>query len=225
MKYDGKKNYVMHFDKGKLPPVNGFWSLTMYDEDYFFVDNPLNRYTLSQRDKLKANADGSIDLYIQHQSPGKAKESNWLPAPADPFILMMRLYWPKDHATVDTRRELEDPPRRRGFVAARIPAPRPAASAPPTAVKRCARDARGQIRSRRVRYRKNRPPGSPAKQLSPPCGQRTSIVVRFPQPSTPIVYSARWTPAITGPCTAGWVTSRRGLRRSPSDNSYRIWLA
>jgi hypothetical protein len=95
-KYSGAKHYVMHFPKGQLPPVNGFWSLTMYDAQYFFVDNPLNRYTLSQRNKLKANADGSVDLYIQNESPGKDKESNWLPAPKDEFILMLRLYWPKD---------------------------------------------------------------------------------------------------------------------------------
>jgi hypothetical protein len=95
-KYSGANRYVMRFEKGQLPPVNGFWSLTMYDAQYFFVDNPLNRYTLSQRNKLKANPDGSIDLYIQNESPGKDKESNWLPAPKDEFILMMRLYWPKD---------------------------------------------------------------------------------------------------------------------------------
>ena len=95
-KYSGDKKYVLRFEKGQLPPVNGFWSLTMYDKDYFFVDNPLNRYTLSQRNKLKANADGSVDLYLQAESPGKDKESNWLPAPKDEFILMMRLYWPKE---------------------------------------------------------------------------------------------------------------------------------
>jgi hypothetical protein len=95
-KYDGKNKYVMHFDKGKTPPADGFWSLTMYDAQYFFVDNPLNRYTLSQRNALKANPDGSVDLYIQHESPGKDKESNWLPAPTGQFILMMRLYWPKE---------------------------------------------------------------------------------------------------------------------------------
>jgi hypothetical protein len=95
-KYSGDKKYVMHFPKGQTPPVDGFWSLTMYDKDYFFVDNPLNRYTLSQRNKLKANPDGSVDLYIQAESPGKDKESNWLPAPKDEFILMMRLYWPKE---------------------------------------------------------------------------------------------------------------------------------
>jgi len=96
-KYSGEKKYVMRFEKGQLPPVDGFWSLTMYTAQYFFVDNPLNRYTLSQRNKLKVNADGSINLYIQHESPGKDKESNWLPAPKDQFILMMRLYWPKEN--------------------------------------------------------------------------------------------------------------------------------
>ena len=96
--YNGAKKYVMHFPKGQLPPVNGFWSLTMYDAQYFFVANPLNRYTLSQRNALKTNADGSVDLYIQHDSPGADKESNWLPAPADKFILMLRLYWPKEKA-------------------------------------------------------------------------------------------------------------------------------
>jgi hypothetical protein len=95
-KYNGANKYVMHFDKGNLPPVNGFWSLTMYNSKYFFVDNPLNRYTLSQRNKFKTNADGSTDLYIQADSPGKDKESNWLPAPKDDFVLMMRLYWPKE---------------------------------------------------------------------------------------------------------------------------------
>jgi len=95
-KYSGEHKYVMHFDKGETPPVDGFWSITMYNDQYFFVDNPLNRYTLSQRSKFKTNADGSIDLYIQHDSPGKDKESNWLPAPAGGFVLMMRLYWPKE---------------------------------------------------------------------------------------------------------------------------------
>ena len=94
--YAGANKYVMHFDKGDLPPVNGFWSLTMYDARYFFVDNPLNRYTLSARNKLKHNADGSVDFYVQHENPGKDKESNWLPAPADKFVLMLRMYWPTE---------------------------------------------------------------------------------------------------------------------------------
>jgi hypothetical protein len=94
--YDGINKYIMHFNKGELPPVDGFWSLTMYNAEYFFVDNPLNRYTLSARNKLKKNKDGSVDLYIQKDSLGKSKESNWLPAPAGKFILMLRLYWPKE---------------------------------------------------------------------------------------------------------------------------------
>lgn len=93
---NGANLYTMHFAKGQMPPVNGFWSLTMYDKDYFFAANPLNRYTLSQRNKLAVNADGSIDLYIQHTTPGKILESNWLPAPEGDFHLCLRLYWPKD---------------------------------------------------------------------------------------------------------------------------------
>lgn len=94
--YDGAHRYVMHFPKGRTPPVKGFWSLTMYDADYFFVANPLNRYSISARQKLKANADGSVHLYIQRASPGADKESNWLPAPEGKFILMLRMYWPKE---------------------------------------------------------------------------------------------------------------------------------
>jgi hypothetical protein len=94
--YHGSEKYVLTFKKGLTPPVTGFWSLTMYDENYFFVDNPLNRYSISARQPLKANADGSIDLLIQNESPGADKESNWLPAPKGKFVLMMRLYWPNE---------------------------------------------------------------------------------------------------------------------------------
>ena len=94
--YDGNKKYVMHFDKGQMPPVNAFWSLTMYDAGFFFVPNSINRYTLSSRNKFVTNPDGSVDLYLQAESPGKAKEANWLPAPKARFIPMLRLYWPKD---------------------------------------------------------------------------------------------------------------------------------
>ena len=94
--YDGALKYVMHFDKAQLPPVKGFWSLTMYDDKFFFVANPLNRCTLSQRNKFIYNKDGSVDLYLQNESPGKDKEANWLPAPKGKFILMLRLYWPKE---------------------------------------------------------------------------------------------------------------------------------
>jgi len=94
--YVGTYNYVIRFPKGELPPAQGFWSLTMYDSNYFFVANPINRYSISPRQPLKANADGSVDLFIQKDSPGADKESNWLPAPAGKFILMMRLYWPHE---------------------------------------------------------------------------------------------------------------------------------
>jgi hypothetical protein len=94
--YDGNNKYVLQFKKGEMPPVNGFWSLTMYDGDHFFVPNSLNRYTLSQRDKLVANDDGSVDIYLQADSPGKDKEANWLPAPKAKFTVMLRMYWPKD---------------------------------------------------------------------------------------------------------------------------------
>lgn len=93
---DGSHNYVIHFEKGQTPPVDGFWSITMYNDQYYFVENPLNRYTVSPRNQLKYNQDGSLDVYIQNKSPGKDKESNWLPAPTDEFILMLRMYWPKE---------------------------------------------------------------------------------------------------------------------------------
>ncbi|MBN8596048.1 MAG: DUF1254 domain-containing protein [Planctomycetes bacterium] len=96
--YEGSSKYVMRFEKGQMPPVNGFWSLTMYDQDFFFVDNPLNRYTVSSRTKFKENADGSVDVYLQNENPGPDKESNWLPAPKGRFIPMLRLYWPKETA-------------------------------------------------------------------------------------------------------------------------------
>jgi hypothetical protein len=94
--YSGANKYVMRFPKGQLPPVHGFWSLTMYDANYFFVANPINRYSISARQNLKANPDGSVDLYIQNQSPGAGKESNWLPAPSGKFVLMLRMYWPNE---------------------------------------------------------------------------------------------------------------------------------
>jgi hypothetical protein len=94
--YMGTNHYVMHFDAGQLPPVEAFWSLTMYNGSFFFAANPLNRFTLGSRNNLKANDDGSVDLYLQHESPGADKEANWLPAPEGKFILMLRFYWPKD---------------------------------------------------------------------------------------------------------------------------------
>ena len=96
-KYDGAKhNYAIHFDKGSLPPVKAFWSLTMYDPEFFFVPNSINRYNLSQRNTFVTNPDGSVDLYLQAESPGPGKEANWLPAPKGNFVPMLRLYWPKE---------------------------------------------------------------------------------------------------------------------------------
>jgi hypothetical protein len=94
--YEGSNKYVIHFDKGHTPPADGFWSITMYDSGYFFVPNPINRYSISARQNLKANPDGSIDILIQKDTPGADKESNWLPAPAGKFILMLRMYWPNE---------------------------------------------------------------------------------------------------------------------------------
>ncbi len=89
--------YLLHFPKGALPPVRGFWSLTMYDDRQLFSANPINRYAIGDRDKLAFNPDGSLDLYIQRESPGKDKEANWLPAPrSGSFSMNLRLYWPKD---------------------------------------------------------------------------------------------------------------------------------
>jgi len=94
--YNGANRYVLRFAPGQLPPADGFWSITMYDENYFFVANPLNRYSISARQELKRNPDGSVDILLQNASPGADRESNWLPAPSGKFILMMRLYWPRE---------------------------------------------------------------------------------------------------------------------------------
>ncbi len=95
--YDGANSYVIHFESGRTPPVEGFWSITMYDPQYFFVANPINRYSISPRQNLKPNPDGSIDIHVQKNSPGADREANWLPAPAGKFILMLRMYWPNEN--------------------------------------------------------------------------------------------------------------------------------
>jgi hypothetical protein len=92
---DGANKYTIHFDKGATRPINAFWSLTLYDSEGFQVANPLNRFAVSSWMPFKYNADGSLDLYFQNESPGKDKEANWLPAPMGPFNLTMRLYGPK----------------------------------------------------------------------------------------------------------------------------------
>jgi len=94
--YSGANKYIIRFPPHLNPPVNGFWSITMYDAQYFFVANPLNRYSVSPRNAFQLGGDGSLTVYIQHDSPGKDRESNWLPAPKDKFILMLRMYWPTE---------------------------------------------------------------------------------------------------------------------------------
>lgn len=97
--FDSTKRYVLHFDKGQTPPARAFWSLTLYNDKQFFADNPIDRYAIGDRDKLVYNPDGSLDLYIQRENPGGAKEANWLPTPAGgSFSLTMRIYWPKPEA-------------------------------------------------------------------------------------------------------------------------------
>lgn len=95
---DGANRYSIHFDKGATPPVNAFWSITLYDPQGFQVPNSLNRFAVSSWMPFKHNADGSLDLYFQNASPGKEKEANWLPAPKGSFNLTMRLYSPKSEA-------------------------------------------------------------------------------------------------------------------------------
>jgi hypothetical protein len=93
--------YTLTFPAGKLPPVHAFWSVTMYDgKTQLLVANPLDRYLINSPmlPDLKMNEDGSLTLYLQHDSPGADKESNWLPAPAGPIYVVMRLYWPKEEA-------------------------------------------------------------------------------------------------------------------------------
>ena len=98
---DGKplssdQRYVVHFDKQQIPPVRAFWSLTMYDDRQLFADNPIGRYAIGDRDDLKFNSDGSLDLFVQRQAPGGDRDRNWLPTPASGgFSMNLRLYWPQ----------------------------------------------------------------------------------------------------------------------------------
>jgi hypothetical protein len=95
---DGANKYTLHFEKGDTPPANAFWSVTLYDSEGFQVANPLNRFAVSSWMPFKYNADGSLDLYFQNESPGADKEANWLPAPKGPFNLTMRVYAPRSEA-------------------------------------------------------------------------------------------------------------------------------
>lgn len=96
--FDGAHTYVLHFDADRTPPVDGFWSLTIMNERHLFADNPLNRYAIGDRSGRRTNPDGSLDIYVQHDSPGPDRESNWFPAPAGSFNVFLRLYWPQQPA-------------------------------------------------------------------------------------------------------------------------------
>ncbi len=112
-KFDGANRYTLRFAPGQLPPVHAFWSLTMYElPSRLLIENPLNRYLLNSPmlPQFKRDADGGLTFYIQHKSPGKAKESNWLPAPKGPFSVVLRLYWPKTEAIEG---EWKEPPIQR----------------------------------------------------------------------------------------------------------------
>jgi hypothetical protein len=97
-KLNGANKYTLTFPKDGMPPVNAFWSFTMYmiDQGWWFVPNPLNKFTVSMRNNPTFNADGSLTLYFQNETPGANREANWLPAPKGDFVLMLRMYWPKE---------------------------------------------------------------------------------------------------------------------------------
>jgi hypothetical protein len=95
---DGANKYVLHFEKATLPPVDAFWSVTLYDSEGYHVANTLNRFAVSSWMPFSYGSDGSLDLYFQNDNPGNDKETNWLPAPKGPFNLTMRLYAPKSEA-------------------------------------------------------------------------------------------------------------------------------
>jgi hypothetical protein len=99
---NGANSYVLHFEPNQLPPVRGFWTLTAYTKDGALVDSKVPRLSISDRDKLRKNRDGSVDVIVSESSPGKARSSNWLPAPEGDFVLMMRLYAPKPQASDGT---------------------------------------------------------------------------------------------------------------------------
>lgn len=92
----GKNKYIIHFEKNTLPPTKAFWSMTMYNKDSYLIPNKINRYSLGDRDNLKFNKDGSLDIFIQNEMPEEKLISNWLPAPLDDFNLTLRIYWPRN---------------------------------------------------------------------------------------------------------------------------------
>ena len=97
---NGGHAYQVTFAKDETPPVDGFWSLTLYNKEHLFAPNALNRFSLGTKSSsMKLADDGSLTIYVQHDSPGADKESNWLPAPKEDFSLYIRAYWPKSEIT------------------------------------------------------------------------------------------------------------------------------
>jgi hypothetical protein len=93
----GANNYTIHFNAGQTSPIKAFWSITMYNNKSLFIANPINRYSIGTcTEGLKNNTDGSLDIYLQHATPAKDKESNWLPAPEQTFYLILRMYVPAE---------------------------------------------------------------------------------------------------------------------------------
>jgi hypothetical protein len=109
----GSQPYLIHFDKKDLPPARFFWSMTMYDlPARHLVANPINRYSIGDRTKgIKYGADGSLDIYVQHTSPGTDKESNWLPAPEGAYNVVARIYGP-DASVFDGTWKFPEPQKR-----------------------------------------------------------------------------------------------------------------
>jgi hypothetical protein len=105
---DGSNRYRIHFEKGQLPPAQAFWSYTVYGSDRYLIENPLRRYAIGDRDALKYNQDGSLDLYLSRESPGKDRESNWLPTGEREFNLTLRIYTPTDEL-LNNRATWNDP--------------------------------------------------------------------------------------------------------------------
>jgi len=97
---NGSRAYMVTFAPGQTPPVDGFWSLTLYNNEHLFASNALGRYSLGTKSKsMKQNADGSLTIYVQNGSPESDKAANWLPAPKEDFSLYIRAYWPKSEIT------------------------------------------------------------------------------------------------------------------------------
>ena len=115
---DGANAYTIHFDKDQIPPAQAFWSITLYDNEGFQVANAINRFAVSSWMPFAYNADGSLDLYFQNESPGAGKEANWLPAPKGPYNLTMRLYAPKSDALTG---KWNPPPVMKAAAAAALP--------------------------------------------------------------------------------------------------------